>query len=169
MTATLTDQNGQFGITLTGWIALRVPQASFIQEMNGEMSFNPLGQLGASAITMDLNGTSFALGTVNINPITVKAIVGKNAQRPLLEQNIPGPIELHKSGDVYKLFGPAIATLVPLTKLASSAPKLPFTVSRDTDTDCTRENAQPIDFSGLVAHAQRLQGQIQSLLSGPVP
>jgi len=164
LTFTLFTHDENYSIDMKGWMNLSLYENRWLQQTSGTMYFNPLAQLGGSAFSLENGDDDIIFGTKNINPITLVISRSKDSRR-ILNQDLPGPIELRKEGDEFKL-----VSMFPvdtrfksiLTPLIAS---IPFSTSKDSKHTCREGSSKPLELSGLLNSINLLR---YSLPSQPV-
>jgi hypothetical protein len=105
-------------------------------------------------------------GTLDINPIRLIVSRGKERKR-IFNQQLPGPIELRKEKEEFKLVSPSVGDvdLAPLLKpmLAS----LPISAVKDPHRSCTRGSSKPLEVMRFLESLNGLRSNIFKLI--PLP
>ena len=93
------------GTAISSDVRITKPDNSVVT-INGELSFNDLGQLFGSVFQFLANGQSFKIGSTGIDPMTVH-VTANLFNRPIaFTQDIPGPIRFNKTQSGYRLLYP---------------------------------------------------------------
>ena len=165
------SEDHSFHIHTEGWAQFELGGNTIQPEWSGELSFNPLSQLGNSVFSLSVGEQKFRFGTKNINPVTAVLILKVGEKEQVFEQNIPGPFEMLPSGDgSYRIVGPPITNALQSTPFftagAGSLPELQATVDRGFDANCTRSNGVPMSLAPLQSFADSIRANFSGLLPG---
>jgi hypothetical protein len=170
----LHQDDHSFQIKVTGWVKIRLGKNVITPAVKGEVSLNPLGQIGSSVLYISIGDEKFRLGTFNINPITVAFVHEVDGKERMIQQNIPGPFELkenHNGG--YLLTGPPITRSFlpkdPAFTAAASFVLPSATINREDTSVCSEGNIKEIDLSNLARAAQNVPHNFLDSLQSLIP
>ncbi len=168
-TATLSDGENHYSIQFHGWLKLALLGKTWIQDFRGELSFNPIAQLGASLLEIP-NGDDFVrLGTKNINPITLLAFRSAKEEKPIFQQDLPGPVELRREGETFKITTPIpVDSGLHLTH-GPMLSVMPFRIKRERSPSCTPGGSQPLDVTGILNTLTNLRARISNTFPLKLP
>jgi hypothetical protein len=162
-TISIREEDHSFTVVLAAWLKMKVGDTVVTPTLSGDIAVNPLGQVGGSIFKAQLGEKRVKLGSRNINPIIVTLFTNENDERPVLEQNVPGPFELIRdtSGKI-NLTGPALTNPLHLfDRQAAGASLTPlYEIVRGDTPHCTEESSVPLDMTFLSTLASKLDASI---------
>ncbi len=169
LTATLNDDGTNYAVSFRGWVKLALMDRVWIQDFRGELAFNPLAQMGVSLLEIP-NGDDFIrIGTKNINPITVLAFRSAKEEKPIFQQDLPGPVELHREGELFKITTPLPVDSGLEHASGSLLSAMPFRIRGDLAASCTPSGSQPLDVTGTLNALVNLRNAVSNTLPLKVP
>ncbi len=169
----LQKEEHTFQMKVNGWIKVRIGKNVIQPVVKGEITLNPLGQVGASVFYISIGDIKFRLGTFNISPITVAFVHEVDGKERIIQQNIPGPFELKEARNGgYLLTGPPVTRSFlpkdPAFNAVASFALPSATINRKDTSACREEQIQEIDLSNLARAVQNVPNNfldnLQSLL-----
>jgi hypothetical protein len=169
--ANLSDADEQFTIATTGWIKLRLGQSEWTQQFSSTAAFNPLGQLSASIFQSVVDKTEIRVGLSDINPIRLQFVTSP-PMKVLLEQVIPGPIEITKRGTTYVITARALGDILPNAtpeQLKGLPSPVHITKVAAASAACTKESAVVLDLTPIIRGVEALRSQLDSFFASPKP
>jgi hypothetical protein len=164
VSATLREGEDHYSINFEGWLSLALSGKTWLQEFRGEVSFNPLAQMGTSVLEIPIGDDSVRIGTKNINPITVLVFPSEKAQQPSFQQEITGPVELRREGVLFKITIPASPNLNLQTGLSPMLSNFLLGVKRDLSQRCSKGKSRPLDLTGVANSLNSLRSRITNAL-----
>lgn len=170
----LHQEEHTFQIKVNGWIKVRIGKNVIQPAVKGEVTLNPLGQVGASVFYINVGEIKFRLGTFNISPITVAFVHEVDGKEQIIQQNIPGPFELKEARNGgYLLTGPPITRSFlpkdPAVNAVASFALPTVTINRRDSTVCREENIKEIDVSNLARAVQNVPNKFLENFQGLLP
>lgn|GEM_PF-4476456 len=165
LSATLSDTGEYFSIKFTGWMSLAFRGRPWLQDFKGELSFNPLAQMGGSVLEIPVDGDAVKIGTKNLNPITLLIFKSAKDEKPTFEQELPGPIELRRNGETFTLTSPFVIDDSLKSSIAPLFASTPLKVIRDDAVSCTKSKSDPFDLT-LIAN---VIGTLRSRIINSIP
>jgi hypothetical protein len=156
----LDSTSNQASLRMEGWMMVSLFGRQEPLELDATLVFNALGQLSVSIFRTTIQGESFRFGTTGVNPMTVQMYRGGAGAKPLLQQTLPGPIELRGGKDVYQLVAPQLTAL----RKATSAPPSPFSFEQTETTSCRKENAHALDLTPYLHLATALSEHLRRIM-----
>ncbi len=169
LTATLRDEGAHYSITLQGWVKLAVFGKLWVQDFKGQLSFNPLAQLGVSILEIPSGDDTVRIGTQNINPMTLLVFRSAKDSKPILQQDIPGPVELRREGTVFKITAPIPidgGLRLPITPMLAA---MPLRVKKIPSAACTTASSRPLDVTGILSTVANLRTRFVNPLQLNLP
>lgn len=154
----------QMTLALNGWASLSLGGNVIPVKVDGTMLFNAMGQLTASLIHASIGQSEIKIGTLGINPISLRLLRGAPELPPLFEQKVPGPIEMRAHGDSYDFFAPSSTTLggaVPRFQLSQTPRIVEVT---DPNGACTADKAHAFDLGPTMQGLEALSSTIESVM-----
>ena len=158
----LDSTNNQASLRMAGWMMVSLFGRQEPLELDATLVFNALGQLSVSIFRSTIQNESFRFGTTGVNPMTVHLYRGESGAKPLLEQTLPGPIELRRGKEGYELVAPQLPALRNVTP--SSTP--PFSFEQSDVTSCNKENAHTLDLKPYLLMATALSEHLRRMMPG---
>lgn len=158
----LDSGNNQASLRMEGWMMVSLFGRQEPISLEASLIFNALGQLSVSLLRTTMQNESFRLGTTGVNPMTVQFYRGDGASKPLLEQTLPGPIELRIRNEAYELVAPQLPALQSMT----NTPTVPFTFEQSDATSCHKETAHALDLTPYIQTATAFSEQIRRMMPG---
>jgi hypothetical protein len=169
LTTTLSDDGNHHSITFQGWLKLALLGQIRIQAFRGELSFNPLGQMGVSLLEIPSGDDVMKIGTKNINPITVLAFRNATDEKPIFQQDLPGPVELRREGALFKITTPIPVDSGLQLATDSMLSVMPFRIKRERTASCTPSGSRPLDVTGVLNTVINLRNRISNTLPLKLP
>lgn len=169
LTTTLSDDSNHHSIRFQGWLKLALPGQIRIQDFRGELSFNPLGQMGASLLEIPHGDDIMKIGTKNINPITMLAFRNSKDEKPIFQQALPGPVEIRKEGALFKITTPIPIDSGLQLATGSILSIIPFRIKRERIASCTPSDSRPLDVTGVLSSVVNLRNQISNTIPFKLP
>jgi hypothetical protein len=169
ITADLSDDNHHYSIHIKGWISLAFSGKHRLQEFAGQLSFNPLAQMGISLLEIPIGDDFVKIGTNNINPITVLVFGSSKDKKPIFQQDIPGPVEIRKEDHLFKIMSPLPVDAGLRSALTPMLTFMPLTIRRDDSHSCTKRNSRPLDLTALVNSVGILRSRISNTFPLGIP
>ena len=158
----LDSTNNQASLRMEGWMMVSLFGRQEPLALDATLVFNALGQLSVSIFRTTIQGESFRFGTTGVNPMTVQLYRGEPGAKPLLEQTLPGPIELRSNKDIYQLVAPQLPALRNVTSTSSS----PFSFEQADTTSCRKETAHALDLTPYLHMATALSEHLRRMMPG---
>lgn len=159
----LDNTNNQSLVTVKGWMMVSLFGRSEPITFDASLVFNALGQLSASIFRTVSQYETIRFGTLGVNPITLRLYKSSNDDSPLLEQSLPGPIELKPRDDHYEVIAPLYQNFkAPLHNIAS-----PLSLEVGTQASCDRATASPLDLTPFLQTAAALSDSVRRILPAP--
>jgi hypothetical protein len=152
----------QASLSMTGWMMVSMFGQQEPIELEATLLFNALGQLSISMFKATTQHESVRLATKGVNPMTVQVYRKAVDSRPLLNQTIPGPIELHMREHDYEIVAPMLPAFQNLAKTSS----LPVTFERTDTTSCERGKARALDMTPYLHMAATLSENLRKMMPG---
>lgn len=156
----LDSGNNQAALRMQGWMMVSLFGRQEPLELDATLIFNALGQLSVSILKTTIQNESVRLGTTGVNPMTVQVYRGDGGSKPLVEQILPGPIELRIRKNAYELVAPQL----PALRNVPRAPATPLTLEQAEATSCTREDALAFDLTPYLQMATALSENLRRIV-----
>lgn len=161
-------------VTFEGSMRLSYQGVKATPLIHGEMTFNPIGQLGGSLVSIKVEDTEVQLGTRNINPITLSIRSLGNAAKYNFQFIIPGPIELRRqsktvyvlASTIFKPLNSSVSTL-GVTPIVNHLPQL--TEVADDDAACNEDDEIPLRLETVITAMGSSPRAFQNPLSALLP
>jgi hypothetical protein len=166
LSATLTDNGEHLSVEFTGWLNLLFQGRPWVQDFKGMLSFNPLAQMGGSLLEIPAGDDVVKIGTKNLNPISLLIFKSGKDLKPVFEQELPGPIELRRNGETFRLTSPLVIDDSLKSSVAPFFSSIPLKITRDDTLSCTKFQSQPLDLTLLVNLASSLRSRLINLIPG---
>lgn len=159
----LDNNNNQSMVMIKGWIMVSLFGRAEPITFDASLAFNALGQLSASIFRTVSQYETIRFGTLGVNPITLRLYESSNDDSPLLEQSLPGPIELKPRDGHYEVIAPLYQNFkAPLHNIAS-----PLSLEVGTQPSCDRATASPLDLTPFLKTAAALSDSVRRILPAP--
>jgi hypothetical protein len=158
----LNSEQNQASLRMEGWMMVSLFGRHEPIALDATLIFNALGQLSVSLLRTTTQNESFRLGTTGVNPMTVQFYRGGGASKPLLEQTLPGPIELRIRNETYELVAPQL----PALQNMSAAATVPIIFEQSEATSCRKETAHALDLTQYIQTATAFSEQLRRVMPG---
>lgn len=152
--------NNQANVTMRGWMLVSVFGRAEPINFEASLVFNALGQLSASIFRTVSQYDSMRLGTMGVNPITVQLYNTPDGTPPLLEQKLPGPIELKRRNGRYEVVAPQLPSLSAHFQKFSA----PISLEVAAKDSCKRESAHAVDLTPFIRTVASLSDKARRIL-----
>lgn len=158
----LDSGNNQSSLRMEGWMMVSLLGQQEPIGLDATLVFNALGQLSVSLLRTTIQNESVRLGTTGVNPMTIQIYRGEGDTKPLIEQTLPGPIELRIHQDSYELVAPRLPALRNVAASSTS----PFTFEPSDTTLCLKETAHALDLTPYLHMATALSEHLRRMMPG---